>query len=73
MNYKEFVVFDAIGDTAWAIIVTLVGYWFGRRIPNLDHYILLAVVAVVIITLGPTFYHLTKVVLEKRQRKSLNR
>src|ERR1035438_6427232 len=36
MNYKQFVLFDAIGDSAWAIIVTLVGYWFGKKIPNLD-------------------------------------
>src|SRR5665213_2021390 len=47
MDYKQFFVFDAIGASAWAAIVTLVGYWFGRRIPNLDHYIMLAVAAVV--------------------------
>jgi len=60
MNYKSFVMFDAIGDSAWAIIVTLVGYWFGKKIPNLDHYILFAVFAVMIITLAPTIYHLTR-------------
>ncbi len=68
MNYPKFVIFDAIGDTAWAVIVTLIGYWFGTKIPNLDHYIVLAVVAVVLITLGPTFYHVIKSVLEKRRR-----
>ncbi len=67
MNYKKFFVFDAIGDSAWAIIVTLIGYWFGQRIPNLDHYILLAVFAVMIITLGPTIYHLAKAIIEKRR------
>jgi len=68
MDYKKFLVFDAVGDSAWAVIVTLVGFWFGRRIPNIDHYILLAVAAVVIITLGPTFYHLTKNIREKRRQ-----
>lgn len=58
MRYRSFVIYDAIGDIAWSIIVTLVGYWFGTKIPNLDHYILLAVVAVMVITLGPTLYHL---------------
>jgi membrane-associated protein len=66
MEYKKFVPFDAIGDTAWAVIVTLIGYWFGRRIPNLDHYILLAVVAVMAISLGPTIYHIAKALLKKR-------
>lgn len=60
MDYKYFFIFDAIGDCAWAVIVTLIGYWFGTKIHNLDHYILLAVAAVVIITLGSPFYHLAK-------------
>jgi membrane-associated protein len=68
MNYKQFVIFDAIGDLAWATIVTLIGYWFGSKIPNLDHYILLAVAAVVIITLGSPLYHICKALLEKRPR-----
>lgn len=70
MSYKRFFLFDAIGDTAWACLVTLIGYWFGRKIPNVDHYILLAVIAVMLITLGPTFYHLIKAYVKK---KSLNK
>lgn len=68
MDYPKFFLFDAIGDTAWAIIVTLIGYWFGTKIPNIDHYIVLAVSAVVIITLGPTFYHIAKAIYEKKRR-----
>ena len=73
MNYKQFFIFDAIGDIAWATIVTLIGYWFGTKIPNVDHYILLAVAAVMIITLGPTLYHLAKALIEKRRQKSAPR
>jgi membrane-associated protein len=68
MNYKQFFIFDAIGDTAWATIVTLIGYWFGTKIPNVDHYILLAVVGVMVITLAPTIYHLIKALLKRRQQ-----
>jgi membrane-associated protein len=70
MDYKSFVLFDAIGDTAWAIIVTLIGYYFGSKIHNLDHYILLAVLAVVITTLAPTFYHLYKTYNEKKKLRA---
>lgn len=66
MRYRDFVIFDAIGDTFWVAIVTLVGYWFGSKIPNIDHYILLAVVAVMVITLAPTFYHIFKAVQKKK-------
>lgn len=69
MDYKQFVVFDAIGDSAWAILVTLIGYWFGTKIPNIDHYILLAVGGVMVFTLGPTFYHVAKALLAKRRPK----
>jgi len=70
MNYKQYVLFDAAGDIVWTIILTTIGYWFGSRIPHLDRYFLFAVFAVMILTLGPTFYHITKLILEKRRRKS---
>ncbi|MEK7594476.1 MAG: VTT domain-containing protein [Patescibacteria group bacterium] len=69
MNYKQFFVYDAIGDIAWAVSITMVGYWFGTKIPNIDHYILLAVGCVMLITLGPTVYHLVKAILETRRKK----
>lgn len=69
MPWAKFAFFDAIGDIAWAVIVTLIGYWFGTKIPNIDHYVLLAVGAVVIITLGPTLYHVAKALIEKRSSK----
>lgn len=70
MNYKQFVLFDAIGDIAWATVVTLIGYWFGRKVPNIDHYILLAVGLVIICSLAPTLYQVYKG-LKARRRKAL--
>jgi membrane-associated protein len=67
MDYPKYVLFDAIGDTAWAVSVTLIGYWFGTKIPNIDHYILLAVAAVMLITLGPTLYHVGKAVYQNKR------
>ncbi len=57
MPRAQFVLFDAIGDVAWATIVTLLGYWFGRRIPNIDHYIMPTIAAVTLITFGPMLWH----------------
>jgi membrane-associated protein len=70
MRYKHFFIFDAIGDTAWAILVTFLGYSVGSKIPNIDHYVLLAVFAVMAFTLSPTFYHLIKALLAKRRAKT---
>ena len=63
-----YVAFDAVGCTAWTIIVTSIGYWFGTRIKNLDHYILLAVVLAMIFTLGPTLYHIGKALLSRNKQ-----
>ena len=70
MSYRQFVLFDAIGCIAWATSVTLVGYWFGTKIPNIDHYIEAAVIGVVLLTLGPTLYHVIKALLERRRSTS---
>lgn len=72
MPYPKFLLFDVIGDSAWALIVTLLGYYIGSRIPNIDHYILLAVGAVVIISLAPTLYHLTKILLKRHTKTRID-
>jgi membrane-associated protein len=71
MPYRKFLTFDAIGDTAWAIVVSLVGYIIGAHVsPSVaDHYILLAVGAVIIISLAPTLYQVTRLLLAKRQAR----
>lgn len=58
MPYRRYFIFDAIGDIAWSVSITLVGYWVGSRIPNIDHYILLAIGGATVITFGPMLWHL---------------
>lgn len=70
MPYRRFLAFDTVGDTFWAISVTLVGYYVGSRIPNVDHYILLALAVVIICSLAPALYHFVRVRLRSRRRKS---
>jgi len=58
MPRPSFFLFDAVGDIVWAGLVTLLGYWFGSKIPNLDHYILPTIAVVVVASFGPMFWHL---------------
>jgi len=58
MDRRKFVVYDAIGDIVWAAGVTLIGYWFGSKIPNIDHYILLFISLAIAATCGPMLWHL---------------
>lgn len=68
MKYKLFLILDAIGDTAWAVIVALLGYYVGSRIPNIDHYILYAVLAAVILSAAPTIIQLIRMKVAKNKK-----
>lgn len=60
MNRKLFVLFDAIGDTAWTLIITLLGFYAGKTIPGIEKYVEPVLILVVIIFLAPTLYHVFK-------------
>ncbi|MEO6761113.1 MAG: VTT domain-containing protein [Candidatus Saccharimonadales bacterium] len=60
MNHKAFIGFDAIGDIAWTLSVTLIGYFVGSRIPGIEKLIEPLLIIIVIIFLAPTLYHVFK-------------
>lgn len=66
MPRAKFMLFDAIGDCAWAVALTLLGYYVGSRIPGLDRYILIIVAAAVFTSFSPIVYHWLK--LRKKRR-----
>ncbi len=67
MDLKRFNMFNILGGIVWGVGVTLLGYSLGSRIPNIDHYLMPIILAVMIISFGPTLYHLTKSVFEKKK------
>lgn len=60
MDYKQFFIYDAIGDIAWAASITLLGYFVGSRIPGIEKYVEPVLLGVVAATLIPTIYHALK-------------
>lgn len=60
MNRKAFILYDAIGDIAWTILVTLFGYFVASKIPGIEKYVEPILVLVVVATLLPTLYHAFK-------------
>lgn len=57
MDLRKFMLFDAIGDIAWALLVTLTGYFIGSRIPGVEHYIEPVLIGIIIVFLAPTLLH----------------
>lgn len=65
MDHVKFSTFDAIGDIAWATSVTLLGYFVGSKIPNLDRYILMVLGLVIIASLAPILFRVAKFYIHK--------
>jgi membrane-associated protein len=70
MPRSKFMIFDAIGDMAWAASVTLLGYYLGRRVPGIERLIEPILLGIILIFLLPTLYHIFK---DPKIRASLRR
>jgi membrane-associated protein len=69
MHYKTFLTFNIIGGALWAIGVSLLGYFLGSLIPNIDKYLLPIILLIIIVSVLPNIIHLLK---SRKERKSQN-
>ena len=60
MSYQRFVAYNILGGIIWAGGITLMGYWFGDTIPNIDKYILPVMGVIVVASFAPGLFHLRK-------------
>lgn len=60
MKYRTFAIYNAVGATLWGALMPLLGYYLGRNVPNIDHYILPIIALLIIASLIPPFYYYLK-------------
>ena len=63
MNYKLFMIYNAIGAFLWVFLITLIGYWAGSVLGkyfDIDKYILPVVFLVTVLTFAVSFWHIWK-------------
>lgn len=60
MHYKTFFSYNIIGGFLWTAGVSLLGYWLGQVIPNIDRYLLPILFGIIIISVLPNFYQILK-------------
>jgi membrane-associated protein len=53
MQYRTFVSYNLIGGFLWAIGVTLLGYWLGNLIPDIDAYLLPIIALIIALSFVP--------------------
>ncbi len=60
MAYSKFLFYNVIGAALWAIGLTVLGYFLGSVIPDVDRYIVPVIAAIIILSLLPNAVHLIK-------------
>ena len=53
MEYKKFLMYNSIGGFLWSGGALTLGYFFGRVVPNIDHYLLPIIIIIIIVSLIP--------------------
>jgi membrane-associated protein len=60
MDRKKFFAFNIVGGILWGGGITLLGYVFGNKVPNVEKYVIPVFVIANIITWAPVAIHLLK-------------
>lgn len=60
MKYQKFIAYNVIGACAWGIGLPLLGYFLGNAIPGVDQYLIPIVIAIIVISLMPTAFHVLR-------------
>jgi membrane-associated protein len=67
MEYKKFMMYNAIGAIAWVLSLTLVGFYLGRLIPGIEKHIDIVIIIVVVLSMLPGIIKFIKHRLQKRK------
>lgn len=65
MRYSVFLLYNLAGAILWTVSLDLLGYYFGKAVPQADRYLLVIVAAIVIVSVAPTAF----AILRDRERR----
>lgn len=60
MQYSLFLFFSIVGAALWAVGLTLMGFYLGKVIPNIEIYIIPGIILIVLASISPFLYKLAK-------------
>ncbi len=58
MNYRTFFAYNLVGGLLWTFGITLLGYFLGQVIPDVDKYLLPIILGIVVVSIAPSIFHL---------------
>lgn len=70
LSFLTFLLYSSIGGLIWAVGLPVAGFFLGKAIPNVDHYLLPLIILIVLISLAPALYEM---IHTKEKRDNLKR
>lgn len=69
LDFKKFVLFNIIGSFLWVLVLTLAGYYLGKKFPQIVEYIEYIVIGFVVLATAPIIITIIKRKLSKNSNK----
>jgi membrane-associated protein len=57
MRYRTFLLFNAAGGILWGLVLPVLGYEIGKRVPSIDKYLLPMIFLIIILSAVPAVWH----------------
>lgn len=71
MPYRTFLSYNVTGALLWGVSVTLLGYYLGSLIPNIDLYLMPILLVIILLSSGSVVLEVLKARKEAREEMSL--
>lgn len=66
MSYVKYSIYNLIGALIWCGGLTLLGYFLGNSVPNIDHYLIPIIFLIAFISVAPTLWHIVRIKLKPK-------
>jgi membrane-associated protein len=53
MSYWKFITYNIVGGLLWVLSMTLLGFYLGKTVPNIEKYIIPGVIVIILISISP--------------------
>ncbi len=71
MRYRTFLLYNVLGGFLWTFGITLGGFFLGKAVPNIDHYLLPIIVLIIFLSILPTVIHVARDPEQRAQLKKI--
>lgn len=70
MHYPTFLTYNVLGGALWTLSITLLGYFLGNTVPNIENYIVPIALVIIVISVLPPVIRIGKEYYKKGDKKS---